>query len=124
MGASELDSSLSLTTRISTAVVKLMLEYVGRGPTRARTTIDHDLIAVVLRDTLTNGERRLVAAGHSHVVDELRKAYQHTMHDELIAAIEGLTGRKVAALLSNIHIERDVIVKNFVLEPPPGLSKD
>ena len=42
---------------ISTAIVRLLHEYTGRGPTRARTILGDDLIVCVLADTLTNSER-------------------------------------------------------------------
>jgi uncharacterized protein YbcI len=38
---------------ISTATVQLLNEYTGRGPTRAKTRIDGDLVTVLLADTLT-----------------------------------------------------------------------
>src|SRR5674476_141866 len=47
----------SVSAAISSVVVKLLREYTGRGPTKARTYVDDDLITVVLRDTLTMGER-------------------------------------------------------------------
>jgi hypothetical protein len=36
--------------------------HTGRGPTRARTTIDHDIVACVMA-TLTTGEPSLAADG-------------------------------------------------------------
>jgi hypothetical protein len=41
---------ISLNVAIGNGMVQLFAEYTGRGPTRARTTISGDLIAVVLRD--------------------------------------------------------------------------
>jgi len=46
----------SISAAISSAVVQLMREYTGRGPTKARTYVDEDLITVVLQDTLTMGD--------------------------------------------------------------------
>src|ERR1700710_2590226 len=50
----------SAAALISNHVVRQMSAYTGRGPTRAWTSIDGELISVVLRDTLTKGERSLV----------------------------------------------------------------
>ena len=50
----------SPSATISDAAVRLLREYTGRGPTGARTTISHDSVMIVLRDTLTKGERMLV----------------------------------------------------------------
>lgn len=58
----------SVSAAISSVVVKLLREYTGRGPTKARTYVDDDLITVVLRDTLTMGERSLVRDGEVELV--------------------------------------------------------
>ena len=47
---------------ISNAVVRLMSEYIGRGPTKARTAISRDVVTVLLQDTLTKAERSLAEA--------------------------------------------------------------
>ena len=106
-----------LAAAISNFVVRLVSEYTGRGPTQARTHMDGDLISVVLRDTLTRGERSLVRDGRSGLVLDMRKAYQDTMAVELTKGIEDLSGRKVHAFLSDNHIDPDVAVETFVLEP-------
>jgi uncharacterized protein YbcI len=98
-------------------VVQLMREYTGRGPTRARTYIDEDLITVVLQDTLTMGERSLVRDGEVDLVLTSRKAFQRTMSSQLIAAVERHSGRSVFAFLSDNHIDPDVAIESFVLNP-------
>jgi len=94
-----------------------MSSYTGRGPTRAWTSIDEDLICVVLRDTLTKGERSLLADGRTELVLTMRKAYQTTMRNDLVAGVEEITGRKVIAFLSDNHIDPDIAIESFVLEP-------
>jgi uncharacterized protein YbcI len=107
----------SISAAISSAVVQLMREYTGRGPTKARTYIDEDLITVVLQDTLTMGERSLVRDGEADLVLTSRKAFQRTMSTQLIAAIERHSGRSVYAFLSDNHIDPDIAVETFVLAP-------
>ncbi len=108
---------LSVAASISNRVVQLLSAYTGRGPTRAWTSIDQDLVSVVLRDTLTKGERSLVADGQSDLVLDMRKAYQNSMGHDLVLAIEEHTGRKVIAFLSANHVDPDVAIESFVLEP-------
>jgi uncharacterized protein YbcI len=110
----------SIAAEISNAVVRLLSEYTGRGPTKARTHIHEDLITVVLRDTLTKGERSLVAAGKTDIVLAARKAYQNAMKTDLVAAVERCSGRTVVAFLSENHIEPDIAIESFVLQPSPG----
>ena len=106
----------SQAAAISNAVVRLMSEYTGRGPTMAHTHLDRDLITVVLRDTLTKGERSLVRDGLQDMVLSTRKAYQATMREDLVGAVEEITGRKVSAFLSDNHIDPDLAVETFVME--------
>lgn len=106
----------SLAAEISTLVVRLMSEYTGRGPTKARTTINGDLIAVLLRDTLTKGERQLVALGKVESVMQMRRAFQGAMEEEACAAIEELVGRKVIGFMSDNHADPDLAIEVFVLE--------
>ena len=106
----------TLAASISSAVVHLFTEHTGRGPTRARTTIDGDLVVVILQDGLTKAERALVRAGKREEVLLLRRAFQDTMSDELIAAVERLTHRKVQAFMSANHAEPDAAAEIFLLD--------
>jgi uncharacterized protein YbcI len=121
----------SVAAEISNATVKLMHEYTGRGPTKARTYIDENLITVVLEDTLTMGERSLVRDGRTGLVLATRKAFQQTMGSQLVAAVERYSGRKVRVFLSDNHVDPDVAVESFLLLPreqsmggPAGDPKD
>jgi uncharacterized protein YbcI len=104
-------------TMISTAAVQLLREYTGRGPTKAKTAISDDLVTIVLADTLTKGERKLVENGHAERVLELRHDFQLVMRDELVAIVEDRLERKVIAFMSQNHIDPDLAVEVFVLEP-------
>jgi uncharacterized protein YbcI len=107
----------SLHAAISDVVVRITAEYTGRGPTRARTTINGEWIFVTLIDTLTKGERTLANNGRADFVRESRKAFQDAMREDFVAEIEALTGRQVTAFLSDSHIEPDVAVEVFQLAP-------
>jgi uncharacterized protein YbcI len=117
-----------MAAEISNAVVRLLSEYTGRGPTKTRTYIHEDVITVVLRDTLTKGERSLCRNGQTSLVLTNRKAFQNTMSDELVAAVEQLSRRHVHAFLSDNHVDPDVAVETFVLSPraaeSPALGKE
>jgi len=118
MSSSQIDSPVGgeLAAAISNGVVRLMREYTGRGPTKARTYMKDDLVSVVLEDSLTKGEQSLVHDGEKKLVLQARKAYQRTMQDDLVSLVETLTGRKVVAFLSDNHLEPDIAIESFVLE--------
>lgn len=106
-----------LASAISNKVVRVISDYTGRGPTRARAYMHDDLIAVVVQDTLTKGERSLVADGKADVVLAMRQEFQDTMRRDLIAGVEELTGRRVIAFFSANHIEPDAALESFLLAP-------
>jgi uncharacterized protein YbcI len=107
---------------ISNLVVKLVAEYTGRGPTKARTYLNEDLITVVLRDNLTKGERSLIRDGRGELVLNVRLAYQQTMREVLVDGIESITGRVVLAFLSANHMDPDIAIESFVMAGPTGSS--
>ena len=73
---------------ISRSAVQLLRAYTGRAPTRARTTINHDSVMIVLGDTLTKGERKLAESGKADRVLDVRHGFQMVMRDELVATVE------------------------------------
>jgi uncharacterized protein YbcI len=101
--------------KISQGVVRLLRDYTGRGPTHAHTTITDGLVVVVLRDTLLKAERSLVEDGHSDAVVTMRRRYQDTMREELVALVAEQTGRRVEAFMSDNAIDPDIAVEVFVL---------
>ena len=107
----------SASAMISTSTVQLLHQYTGRGPTKAKTMIQGDLVTVLLADTLTRGERKLVESGRADRVLQLRHEYQLVMRDELVALVERQLDRKVVAFMSQNHIAPDYAVEVFVLEP-------
>ena len=102
---------------ISTSAVQLMHEYTGRGPTKAKTMVNENLVTILLADTLTKGERKLVEVGKSERALQVRHDYQMAMRDDLVALVEGELQRKVVAFMSQNHIDPDLAVEVFVLEP-------
>jgi uncharacterized protein YbcI len=105
-----------LSAAISNAIVRLYRDYLGRGPTRARTSIRDDLIVVVMEDTLTKAERTLVAGGEEQEVMRTRASFQRTMKQDMIAAVEQLAKRNVTASMSANHIDPDLACEIFVLD--------
>ncbi len=110
----------SKAAAISNHVVRTMSEYTGRGPTKARTYINEDVVTVVLQDTLTKGEHRLVSDDLDGLVLTMRKAFQGTMGQVLIDGVEEILGRKVTAFMSDNHIDPDIAVEVFVLAQRDG----
>jgi uncharacterized protein YbcI len=97
---------------LSELVCGLVSEHMGSGP-KARTYINADVVTVVLEDTLTEGEHRLVRDGLSELVLSTRRAFAETMRADLMAGVEEITGRKVRACAS--QLQPDITVEVLVL---------
>ena len=62
-------------------------------------------------------ERTLIEAGRFEAVEKTRTAFQETMRPEFTRIVEEFTGRKVVVFLSQVHVDPDVAVETFMLEP-------
>jgi uncharacterized protein YbcI len=106
-----------LAAAISNTVVAALARTTGRGPTKAKTTLGDNGVFVVLQDSLTRGEQVLADAGEGQAVLDLRRRWQRVMQVDVSREIEQLTGRKVIGFMSDNHIDPDLAVEVFVLEP-------
>jgi uncharacterized protein YbcI len=102
---------------ISNSMVGLHRRYYGRGPTRAKTYIHEDYVFCVLEDIFTTVEQTLIGAGELQRVRDTRLKFQDAMESEFRGAVEEHTGRKVRAFLSQTHVDPDLTVELFLLEP-------
>jgi uncharacterized protein YbcI len=103
--------------QISTGLVQLHSRYYGKGPTKAKTHLVDDTVISILRGGFTTVERTLIDQGNVDAVYDMRRSFQLAMEDQFKAVIEGATGRKVIAYMSQIHHDPDLAIEIFVLEP-------
>jgi uncharacterized protein YbcI len=116
--AGSVSSSGRLNKEIANAVVRWHKRFLGRGPTRAQAFFRHNVVVVVMEASLTEAERRLAREGAGAAVLEMRNRYEETMRNDLVQAVEALTGARVDAFMSSHHIEPDLAVNLFVLDRP------
>ena len=116
------DSDGELAAQISNIVVQALARTTGRGPTKAKTTLGTNGVFVVLQDSLTQGERTLADVGQGAAVLDLRRRWQAVMEADVSREIEHATGRKVIGFMSDNHIDPDLAVEVFVLEPLPAAT--
>ena len=100
-------------------MVGIFKEYVGRGPTVAKTYIHDDLVVCLVHDTMTRAEQSLTADGKAEEVRHLRRSLQKLFREHASREIERITGRSVVAFLSDHAVDPDWAVEAFVLEPSP-----
>jgi uncharacterized protein YbcI len=107
----------SLLASLTREIVRLYAAHYGKGPTKARSYWAGDVLICQMEEPLTAAERTLVAGGKATEVHALRRGLQDVMEVELTAAVERLTGRTVRAFLSQVHLDPEIDIEVFVLEP-------
>ncbi len=110
-------STASRPLEISNAISRLHKEFVGRGPTNSRTTIDGNLVVCLLEGGYTRAEQTLTANDKSDVVHAGRLGLQDAMRQAMIAVVEQTTGRRVFSFMSANDLEQNLQVEVFVLTP-------
>jgi uncharacterized protein YbcI len=103
--------------QISTGLVQLHSRYYGKGPTKAKTHLMDDTVICILQGGFTTVERTMIDTGQSEPVYAMRHTFQEVMEDEFRGLVEEATGRKVIAYMSTVHVDPDLAVEFFVLEP-------
>jgi len=101
---------------ISIAIVKILSDSYGRGPTKAKTYAFDECILCVLEDLLTAVERTLVDRGEDDLVRRVRLRYQEQEAKQFMAAVEAVLGRRVIAYHSQVTFHPEVGFEMFVLE--------
>jgi uncharacterized protein YbcI len=106
-----------LLEEISRRIVQLYKESYGRGPTKARTYWQDDVITVVVRGGFTPDERTLREAGRGEAVLEHRVQFHEAMRTRFKDEVEQLTGRTVMGVMSGVQVaEPEMAAQVFVLE--------
>lgn len=107
----------SKTAAVSNAIAGLHRSHYGRGPNRTRTVMGADYVICFLEDIYTQVERTLIEAGRFDTVRETRNAFQDTMRDTFSETVEQAVGRKVIGFISQVHVDPDLAIETFILEP-------
>jgi uncharacterized protein YbcI len=105
---------------VSNAVVHIHKQYFGKGPTKARSYYQDDVITCVLRDVYTRAERTLIESGKTDTALNHRHALQQVVRDEFTSAVERIVGREVIGFFSGNQEDPDMSVEVFVLAPMDG----
>ena len=107
-----------LNAAITSALVGIHTEHLGRGPRSASTFHYGHVLVTLMHDVLTPVEKTLTRNNQSDAVDHIRHLFQKTMEADFREAVERLTGRKVLAFISGNHIDPDVAAEVFILDAP------
>jgi uncharacterized protein YbcI len=102
---------------ISRSMAGLHREHYGRESTKVNAYAIKDMIVVVARSKhLTPFEKSMVDGGESERVLAMRAEFARVMAGRYTRIVEQITGRTVVALLSQAHVDPDIIVEAFFLD--------
>ena len=104
-------------TAISDGLVALLKEFYGRGPTRAKSYYEDDLVVCLLRGGFTRVEQTLLEGGRGSSVIQQRMDFQDLMRQRFEAVIENATGRQVIGFMSGNQQDPDLMCEVFILAP-------
>ena len=104
-------------TAISDGMVGLLKEFYGRGPTRAKSYYEDDLVVCVLRGGFSKVEETLLDGGRGTAVIQQRMEFQEGMRARFTQVIEGATGRRVIGFMSGNQQHPDLMCEVFILAP-------
>lgn len=94
-----------IDTEVSREIVRIHAHYYGRGPTKAKTYVNDEVILCLLGEIFTPSEEMLIEAGRFLEVRTNRMAFQDTIEPIMRESIERISARGVRAFLSQISPE-------------------
>jgi len=109
-----------LNAAITSELVRIHTAAIGRGPRKSYSFHSGETVVTVMLGVLTRAEQTLVSYGEGEAVLAMRRLSQRAMAEEMKAAVAGVTGREVLAQMSDTHLDPDMAVQVFVLEPAPA----
>ena len=104
-------------TEVSDGMVALLKEFYGRGPTKAKTYYQDDLVVCVLRGGFSKVEETLLEGGRGDAVIQQRMEFQEVMRDRFTGVIESATDRPVIGFMSGNQQDPDLMCEVFILGP-------
>jgi uncharacterized protein YbcI len=104
-------------TAISDGIVALLEEFYSRGPTRAKSYYEDDLVVCLLRGGFSRVEQTLLEGGRGSSVIQQRMEFQELMRERFTAVIQEATGRRMIGFMSGNQQDPDIMNEVFVLAP-------
>jgi uncharacterized protein YbcI len=111
-------------TAISDGLVGLLKEFYGRGPTKAKSYFQDDLVVCVLRGGFSKVEQTLLEGGRGQAVIQQRMEFQELMRERFTRVITDATGRPVIGFMSGNQQTPDLMCEVFILGPTDLIDDD
>ncbi len=107
-----------LNAAVTSALVGIYTQYLGRGPKRASTFHHGHVLVTLMHEVLTPAEKSLSRTRHTDAVEQIRLLFHQTMEAAFREAVERLTGRTVLACINGNNLDPDIAAELFILDSP------
>lgn len=114
--ASEKLAGGELNAAMTSAIVGIQNQYLGRGPKTASTFHYSNVVLTLMHDVLSPADKAVAESNHGDAIVSIRHLYQEAMQADFTKAVERLTERKVIAFISGNHIDPDIAAEIFILD--------
>jgi uncharacterized protein YbcI len=101
---------------VSNAVVGILAECYGRGPTKAKTYALDRFLVCVEEDFLTTVEETLIERGREDLVRQVRMTFQEEIAERFKGAVAAIVGREVVTYHSQVTFHPPTGFEVFVLD--------
>lgn len=108
-------SARGLSAELSRSLASLWARYAGKAPTSTRTEISGDVVTCVLVGAVADYERSIRASQARGSAEGAADVTVAAYRREAIAAVVGLTRRRVLSLVSSHDGDTDVATEVFTL---------
>lgn len=94
-----------IEARISEAISRFEIEYMGRGPKQIRTMIIEDMIIIRIKGFLSPSEQKLAENEQGRdLIRQMRAMLFETARDQLSVTISQITGSSLTGLYSDVNM--------------------
>jgi uncharacterized protein YbcI len=102
--------------RIASVMREIQADYYGIAPRKAEAHyLPGKLVTVVLRETFTKAEQRLIEDGSGEPLRVGRERFQRLSEEQFVSVIEQETGEQVTTFVSTTHLDDAVAIEVFLL---------
>jgi uncharacterized protein YbcI len=111
-----------LLVAVTDALVEFHQRYHSRTPVVGKALLlGEELLACVLGGVYSDVEQTMIDLQGATVLQETRSPFQEEMQHRFIAEVERLSGRGVQAFISNSHVDPELEIELFMLQPAIGV---
>jgi uncharacterized protein YbcI len=108
---------------ITETLVRFEKDFMGRGPTEARTYLVEDMVIIKLLGVITRAEQQLASTGDKDrgrdLIKQTRMALIEKARPILETAIQAITRETVKSMHTDISTKTGERIIVFTLENPP-----